>query len=120
MKREKTNLSHEAYAKALSSKGCWQKGQLVRSQAGRDNGRYYLVLAEEGEFLWVADGRKRPVSLAKRKNKRHLQKIKKVAADLSFLEADKTPTDEMVRAAIASLMKSEKKVGRRNVQTRCD
>ena len=65
------------------------------------------VLAEEGDFCWVADGRARPVTPAKRKNKRHLQPIHKVAADRVGLEMGRLPTDEVVRAAIASLTMSK-------------
>ena len=92
------SLSRDA---ALSSKrGLW-RGQLVRSLAGRDKGRFYLVLADsEDGFVWLADGRKRPAGEPKRKNVRHLQPVRKVAADLLDKEDGRSVTNEEIRAAI--------------------
>ena len=40
-----------------------QKGQLVRSKAGRDRKRTFAVLAQEGQLLLLCDGatRRRPL-----------------------------------------------------------
>lgn len=102
MKRDRRSTLHVlSRDAALSSKrGLW-RGQLVRSKAGRDKGQYYLVLADsEDGFVWLADGRKRPASEPKRKNVRHLQPIRKVAADLMDKEDGKGITNEEIRAAI--------------------
>lgn len=102
MKRDRRSTLHIASRDAaLSSKrGLW-RGQLVRSRAGRDKGRYYLVLADsEDGFVWLADGRKRPAAQPKRKNVRHLQSIRKVAADLLDKADGRSITDEEIRAAI--------------------
>lgn len=49
-------------------------GQLVRSLAGRDKGKHYLVLRElDPVYVMLVDGRNRPVSRPKKKNKAHLQ-----------------------------------------------
>ena len=49
-------------------------GQLVRSLAGRDKGIHYLVLQEiDDRYVLLVDGRRRPVSRPKKKNKAHLQ-----------------------------------------------
>lgn len=51
-----------------------QPGQLVRSLAGRDKGRHYLVLQEiDHKYVLLVDGRRRPVARPKKKNKAHLQ-----------------------------------------------
>jgi len=48
-------------------------GQLVSSRAGRDRGRYYLVIGVVDErTVLVADGQVRRVANPKRKNPRHL------------------------------------------------
>ena len=45
-----------------------QPGCVVRSKAGRDEGRYFIVLSLDGdEFAWVADGDLRKVEKPKRK-----------------------------------------------------
>lgn len=49
-------------------------GQLVRSLAGRDKGKHYLVLGElDKSYVLLVDGRSRPVARPKKKNKAHLQ-----------------------------------------------
>jgi len=49
-------------------------GQLVCSLAGRDKGKHYLVLQELDEkYVLLVDGRRRPVTRPKKKNKAHLQ-----------------------------------------------
>lgn len=49
-----------------------QKGQVVRSRAGNDAGGYFAVVALEGRFALVADGRGHTLEKPKRKNIRHL------------------------------------------------
>lgn len=48
-------------------------GRIVRSKAGRDAGRYFVITALDGkEFVFVADGRKRRIEAPKRKRVKHL------------------------------------------------
>ena len=49
-----------------------QKGQLVRSKAGRDRKRTFAVLAQEGQLLLRSDGATRPLAHPKRKKLMHL------------------------------------------------
>ena len=44
---------------------------IVRSAAGRDRGKLFAVLAVEGEYLLLADGKTRKVESPKRKKRRH-------------------------------------------------
>jgi ribosomal protein L14E/L6E/L27E len=48
------------------------KSNIVRSDAGRDKGKLFIVLAVEGEFLLLADGKSRKVDNPKRKKRRHV------------------------------------------------
>ena len=48
------------------------KSNIVRSDAGRDKGKLFVVLAVEGEFLLLADGKSRKVEHPKRKKRRHV------------------------------------------------
>ena len=48
------------------------RSNLVRSGAGRDKGKLFAVLAEEGEYLLLADGKSRKVNSPKRKKRRHV------------------------------------------------
>ena len=47
------------------------KSNIVRSDAGRDKGKLFVVLAAEGEYLLLADGKSRKVENPKRKKRRH-------------------------------------------------
>ena len=49
------------------------KGRLAFSKAGHDKGKLYLIIREEGERVWLADGRTRGVLSPKKKNRKHIQ-----------------------------------------------
>ena len=49
------------------------KGRLAFSKAGHDKGRLYLIVRQEGERVWLADGRTRSVQDPKEKNRKHIQ-----------------------------------------------
>lgn len=51
------------------------RGCMVESLAGRDRGSYCVVLYEEGDFLWIADGRKHALEAPKKKKRKHLRLI---------------------------------------------
>jgi len=49
------------------------KSNIVKSVAGRDQGSHFFVLATEGDFLLLADGKRRRVEQPKRKKRKHVQ-----------------------------------------------
>ena len=70
------------------------KSDIVRSDAGRDQGKLFVVLAVEGEYLLLADGKGRKAESPKRKKRKH---VLFVAEDDSRLadkikRSEKTPT----------------------------
>ena len=68
------------------------KSNIVRSDAGRDKGKLFVVLAVEGEYLLLADGKSRKVESPKRKKRRH---VLFVAADENRL-SDKIKSGEKI------------------------
>lgn len=52
-------------------------GMLATSKAGHDKDSVYVIIREDGEYIYVADGQSRTVERPKRKNKKHIQIIKK-------------------------------------------
>ncbi|MCI8527990.1 MAG: hypothetical protein HFH82_02375 [Lachnospiraceae bacterium] len=50
-------------------------GQLVTSRAGHDKGGLYVVVAEEGDFVFLCDGRLKPPDKPKKKRRKHIQQI---------------------------------------------
>ena len=48
------------------------QSNIIRSDAGRDKGKLFVVLAVEGEYLLLADGKSRRVESPKRKKRKHV------------------------------------------------
>lgn len=65
------------------------KSNIVRSGAGRDKGNLFVVLAVEGEYLLLADGKGRKVESPKRKKRRHVL----------FVAAGETRLSDKIRSA---------------------
>jgi len=81
-------------------------GQLVRSKAGRDAGRFFLIVGvKDGRTVAVADGDVRPIGRPKLKNTRHLEafpiKLKEAEVRLAVL---RVVTDRTVAEAIRELL----------------
>ena len=64
------------------------KSNIVRSNAGRDKGKLFVVLAVEGEYLLLADGKSRKVESPKRKKRRHVL----------FVSAEETRLAEKIKS----------------------
>ena len=48
------------------------RGDVVRYVAGHDRGDLFLVLREEGDFLWLVDGKCRKLETPKKKRRKHV------------------------------------------------
>lgn len=53
----------------------FETGSLVRSKAGHDKDDIFVITGQQGEYVWIADGKKRTVENPKRKKKIHLYPI---------------------------------------------
>ena len=51
-------------------------GFLASSKAGHDKDKIYVIIREDTEYVWLADGRIKTVSNPKKKRKKHIQIIK--------------------------------------------
>lgn len=51
-------------------------GMFAISKAGHDKGRMYFILKEEGEYVYLADGKLRTVENPKKKKRKHIQPVK--------------------------------------------
>ena len=51
-------------------------GLLAFSKAGHDKQEIYMIVAQDAEYVYLCDGRLRPLAHPKKKNKKHIQLIK--------------------------------------------
>lgn len=77
-------------------------GMFAVSLAGHDKGQMYLVIEEEDDMVYLADGKSRKLENPKKKKKKHLQVIK---TDVDIMLADKlkkkqTIYNEEIKSAI--------------------
>jgi len=81
-----------------------EKSNIVRSRAGRDSGKLFVVLAVEGEYLLLVDGKSRKLEAPKRKKRRHAEFV--AAADDTRLSkkirGEEKITNSEVRRALAA------------------
>ena len=75
-------------------------GSVVISRAGHDCGRAMLVVRNDGEFLFVADGKERKLEKPKKKNKKHVRATSRVI-ELAGL------TDRSLRRTLRELFEQD-------------
>lgn len=68
-------------------------GSVVISKAGRDKGYALYVVSIDDHFIYVADGRERPLEKAKKKNPKHVTPTSK-----SLSQAEVTGNKALKRA----------------------
>lgn len=55
------------------------KGSVVKALAGRDQGSFFVAVAAEDRFVYIANGKERKLSSPKRKNVKHISPTGTVA-----------------------------------------
>lgn len=77
-------------------------GRFAASRAGHDRGVLYVIVAEEGDFVYLSDGRLRTPDRPKKKRKKHIQPMNaEVDGELKArLLAGGTVRPEEIRYAI--------------------
>ncbi|MCI8902168.1 MAG: RNA-binding protein [Lachnospiraceae bacterium] len=81
-------------------------GFLACSLAGHDKGEIYLIVEETQDSVYVADGAVRTLDRPKKKNKRHIQIIKKENQRIDISSV----TNEEIKHFIKLYMKGIKEV----------
>lgn len=88
-------------------------GMLAVSRAGHDKNDIYVIVSEEDEYVYLADGRIKSVDKPKKKNKKHIQLVKKIQ-----LADRETFTDIEIRKIIKEYQK--KREEETDVKSRCN
>ena len=79
------------------------KSDIVKAVAGRDAGSIFFVLATEGDFLLLADGKKRRVENPKRKRRKHVTLVcSGSGAAAEKIRSNEKVTNSELRKAIAA------------------
>lgn len=75
-----------------------EPGMLVRSKAGHDRNCIYVIISVNDEYVYLADGEKRPVCRLKKKNKKHVQPV-------TWMRSESTSDDGAIRRAVQKCSK---------------
>lgn len=68
-------------------------GMLAVSRAGHDRNVLYLIVREEGERVYLADGVYKKYAAPKKKNRRHIQPVHSGISQKELQELSKNPAD---------------------------
>lgn len=81
-------------------------GMFAISRAGHDKDTIYIIVDESSEYVYVADGKYKTLDNPKKKNKKHIQIIKKTSDDnLRERLSMKQPIyNEEIRKAIGGIV----------------
>mgnify|MGYP004512520953 CR=1 FL=1 len=77
----------------------YEMGMLAWSRAGHDKDKIYVIVKTEGEYVYLSDGKLKPLEHMKKKKIKHIQGMKKIPEELLDLTAE-TINNEQIRKAI--------------------
>lgn len=77
-------------------------GQFVVSKAGHDKNNLYIVAAQEGEYVFLCDGRTKTQEKPKKKKLKHIQPVRQTVEEelLRKLQAGEKVYPEEIRYAV--------------------
>lgn len=82
--------------------------EFAKSLSGHDRNQYYLVVKKEEQNVYLVNGTTKPLDSPKKKNRRHIQIIRKFPDEVR--EAlEESVTDLTVKRAIKLLEKQQNK-----------
>lgn len=81
--------------------------EFAKSLSGHDKNQYYLVLKKDDEFVYLVNGKTKPLEKPKKKNLKHIQIIKRLPEEVKEMLEDKL-TDITINKAIKTYERSVK------------
>ena len=81
-------------------------GYFAYSLSGHDKGKIYLIMSEDQDYVYLADGDVRTIDRLKKKNKKHIQVIKKTGRRTDLISV----TDEEIKYQIKQYCKDIQEV----------
>lgn len=82
-------------------------GKFAISTSGHDKGQIYVIVKEEHDLVYLSDGKMKLVEHPKKKNKKHVQIIKKIPQEIEPLLKAELFSDLNVKRAIKLYMKKQ-------------
>ena len=88
-------------------------GELATSKAGHDKDRLYMIVGEEGDCVYLCDGRLRGVEHPKKKKKKHIQIIHSSAQDTLIqiikqnLPGERDEIDRQIRKTLEDYLRNK-------------
>lgn len=81
-------------------------GMFAISRAGHDKDTLYIIVDETSEYVYVVDGKYKTLDNPKKKNKKHIQIIKKTSDDIlrDKLNMKQPIYNEEIRKAIGGIV----------------
>ena len=86
--------------------------EFARSLSGHDKDRIYIIYKEENDFVYLVDGEIRPFERPKKKNVKHIQRIKMLPDSvMRILESEEyQEVDTKIKKAIKEYVKCQKQM----------
>lgn len=78
--------------------------EFAESRAGHDRNQIYLVKEKDEDSVYLVDGVRRTLAAPKRKNRKHVQMIRRLPAEVTACLAD-GQTDITIKRAIKIYLK---------------
>lgn len=83
------------------------KYEFAKSLSGHDKDRIYLILARNGRYAYLADGKAHTKECPKKKNEKHYQVIKDIPEEIRMRLMEQEPLqDEAIRLAVRDYERS--------------
>lgn len=74
--------------------------KLAVSRSGHDKDSMYVIIKEEANMVYLADGELKPLEKPKKKNRKHIQVIKKLPKEITEVFTQQNFRNEEIKRAI--------------------
>lgn len=74
--------------------------KLAVSRSGHDKDSIYVIVKEEANMVYLADGKLKPLEKPKRKNRKHIQVIEKLPKEITEVFTQENFRNEEIKRAI--------------------
>ena len=80
--------------------------KLAISRSGHDKDSIYVIVKEEANMVYLADGNLKPLEKPKKKNRKHIQIIKKLPKEITEVFTQENFRNEEIKRAIKLYQRS--------------